>query len=244
MKIESELSLFYKILIYIEDKGKVHPSELNLFGSLRQTLGAIGRLEGLHYIERIKEADQDFFTLTQKGDYNLATVLSYLPQVDKPWDEKWRVVLFDVPESQRTVRQMFRLKLYNLGARMLQSSVWITPHATVIEQFRQVLVESDFSNLSVHFFEAAHVGVETIDIASLWKLEILAAHYKSLFTYFRQAYPSLSRHNQASFEAKCLIVLLALTAKHDPQLPSALMPKPWVGQEAQDWYRKLRSYCT
>lgn len=42
------------------------------------------------------------------------------------WDGKWRIVIFDIPENQRVVRNLFRRRLKNWGFRIWQQSVWIT----------------------------------------------------------------------------------------------------------------------
>lgn len=44
-----------------------------------------------------------------------------------PWDRKWRIVLYDIPESEREVRDAFRDHLTELGVRKLQHSAGIHP---------------------------------------------------------------------------------------------------------------------
>ncbi len=45
------------------------------------------------------------------------------------WDRKWRMVLFDVPEEHRSVRNIFKQKLDDLGFVQLQHSVYVHPYA-------------------------------------------------------------------------------------------------------------------
>lgn len=42
------------------------------------------------------------------------------------WDGKWRVVVFDIPEQRRIIRNLFRRNLKKWGFRPLQKSVWIS----------------------------------------------------------------------------------------------------------------------
>lgn len=62
--------------------------------------------------------------------------------VDKPkqWDKKWRVVIFDIPEPQKNMREIFRKHLKYLGFYPLQKSVWVHPYPCFdeIEFLRQV----------------------------------------------------------------------------------------------------------
>ncbi len=45
-----------------------------------------------------------------------------------PWDKKWRIVLYDIPEDERTTRNAFRDHLTQLGLRKLQHSAAIYPY--------------------------------------------------------------------------------------------------------------------
>ena len=44
------------------------------------------------------------------------------------WDKKWRIVLFDIPESQKRIRDSLRRKLKKLGFLEFQKSVFIYPY--------------------------------------------------------------------------------------------------------------------
>jgi phenylacetic acid degradation operon negative regulatory protein len=237
-----DLSLFHRILVFVEDKGRAHLSDIDSFGNRRQTLGALGRLEGLRYIEREKQYHDSTFALTEKGDSVLADILAHLSDESPDWDGRWRIILFDVPETQRTLRQMLRLKLLDWGARMLQSSVWISPYDTAMERFRHLVHEYKLTP-SVHFFTASHFGDNPIDVAALWNLPSLEQKYVSLFSSFESEYRKLEKTKNSSYIAKCLIVRLALTAKQDPRLPAHAMPPNWIGSKSSEWYKKLRVYC-
>lgn len=43
------------------------------------------------------------------------------------WDSIWRIVMFDIPETKKTNRDIFRTKLKSLGFTKLQKSTWISP---------------------------------------------------------------------------------------------------------------------
>lgn len=47
----------------------------------------------------------------------------------KKWDKKWRVIIFDIPQASRLIRDIFRRKLKEWGFYLLQQSVWITPYS-------------------------------------------------------------------------------------------------------------------
>jgi len=71
------------------------------------------------------------------------------------WDHKWRVVVFDIPESKRTARNALREKLINLGFYPWQKSVFVHPHNCLNEI--EFLVELFQIRPYVRFFEATEV---------------------------------------------------------------------------------------
>lgn len=90
------------------------------------------RLKNDGYIEEVEERGKIRYRATLKGK---AKILSYLRK-NRQWDGKWRIVVFDIPEIKKKMRDYFRLKLQEIGFRKLQESVWICPYniANVVEE--------------------------------------------------------------------------------------------------------------
>ncbi|MSR85709.1 CRISPR-associated endonuclease Cas2 [Candidatus Uhrbacteria bacterium] len=51
-------------------------------------------------------------------------------KIQKPrcWDQKWRLLIFDIPESRRVVRDKIRRLLQSFNFYRLQDSVWVYPY--------------------------------------------------------------------------------------------------------------------
>ena len=79
----------------------------------------------------IQFKNRDQFTLTDKGRgilLNFDIDAFELPEFDpKKWDGVWHVLVFDIPEMTRALRDVFRKKIQNLGFYTLQKSVYVTP---------------------------------------------------------------------------------------------------------------------
>jgi DNA-binding transcriptional regulator PaaX len=45
-----------------------------------------------------------------------------------PWDEKWRMVLFDISKDRESIRAAFRQSLQSMGFFQMQKSVYIHPY--------------------------------------------------------------------------------------------------------------------
>lgn len=99
------------------------------------------KLENEGRISRKKNSS--IFYLTKKGSKEafLANVKIQTSLYRKPkqWDGKWRMVIFDVPETRRNARDYLRDTLKGLGFHALQRSAWITPHP--IPDFIQDILE-------------------------------------------------------------------------------------------------------
>lgn len=48
-------------------------------------------------------------------------------QKSKKWDKKWRVMIFDIPEKKKRVRDSLTLLFRQAGIYRLQNSVWVHP---------------------------------------------------------------------------------------------------------------------
>jgi len=69
--------------------------------------------------------------LTNKGrDIAKILFLENYKQIKRPnkWDKKWRMVMFDIPENKRKLRNIIRFHLKKIGFMQIQGSVWIYPY--------------------------------------------------------------------------------------------------------------------
>lgn len=81
--------------------------------------------------------------LTQKGKRRLQSLelRDYQIPTPKRWDGKWRVLIFDIPERRKGVRDKVRQALVRVGFIRLQDSVWIFPYDC---EELMVLLKADF----------------------------------------------------------------------------------------------------
>jgi len=71
-----------------------------------------------------------FLRLTGKGEKELRKAEAQDYKVIKPtkWDGKWRVIIFDIKEERKNLRDKVRNTLMSIGFVCLQKSVWIYPY--------------------------------------------------------------------------------------------------------------------
>ena len=86
---------------------------------------------------------QNYVTIRESSDgtitvhitkHGLERALSYKIndmhlQAPEAWDGKWRVIIFDVPERYKRFRDLFRMRLKQLGLYGIQDSVFVSPYS-------------------------------------------------------------------------------------------------------------------
>jgi DNA-binding transcriptional regulator PaaX len=96
------------------------------------------RLEKLQLVQqKVRNPDERVYRLTEAG--RVWALGGRDPSLvwQRSWDGCWRMVLFDVPIGQDSMRNKLRARLRSRGFGYLQNSVWITPDPLTNE--RQIL---------------------------------------------------------------------------------------------------------
>ncbi len=94
---------------------------------LRRT---IARLRKQKLIKITEEDGEQVVELTKYGKRRILRYALDELSIEKPkiWDGKWRLVIYDVAERKRILRDIFRQALRSLGFYQLQESVWLFPY--------------------------------------------------------------------------------------------------------------------
>ena len=76
------------------------------------------KVENDHYM--MTKEGQNIWEKWQREDFKLKR--------PKKWDRKWRIIIFDIPERKKIIRNKVREILYQAGFERLQDSVWVYPY--------------------------------------------------------------------------------------------------------------------
>jgi DNA-binding transcriptional regulator PaaX len=120
------LSAFEKLGISIRDNNSV--------------TRARNRLLREGYLVKDKEG---FVSLSAKGEKKLEKYMfaNYDLKVSRIWDKKWRVIIFDISEDKKELRDKLRRSLVAIGFCKIQNSVWVFPYDC---EDLTVLLKADF----------------------------------------------------------------------------------------------------
>lgn len=109
----------------------------------RKTLFALlTRMEQDGLVQKSKLTDSTTLFITPKGVDALIHRYNHLGLTEAPWDRKWRIVIYDVPERDRYKREKIRLALGKFGFAMFQKSIYISPH-DIGNEVRAYLAQED-----------------------------------------------------------------------------------------------------
>lgn len=115
---------------------------------------AIKRLRQRRLIEQDdKNAEKIIIRLTQEGKIFLLAKKN-ASEID--WDGKWRIVIFDIPESKKLVRNVLRRKLKSWGFERWQKSVWASKK-NLTEPLRSLIKDLEIEDW-VLVIESGNVG--------------------------------------------------------------------------------------
>ena len=123
-----ELGLLY---LFNADKAGIESVLLGQRPYVRwQIMQVTKQLEKQKYVTVKGKGDTVTVTITKQGmrralTYQLGKMKLLTP---KKWDGKWRVIIFDIPESYHHTRDIFRMRIRQLGLYFLQESVFVSPY--------------------------------------------------------------------------------------------------------------------
>ena len=107
---------------------RIHPQKAE-----KSTVTAISRsLKGLRdtgLIEHSFSGQNEYARLTKDGKKKAHSLKldNDTTLVDPTWDNKWRIILLDLPETRKDEREALRYLLKKAGFVCLKNSVWVSP---------------------------------------------------------------------------------------------------------------------
>lgn len=118
---------------------------------------AVNRMKERGLVEFEKNAeDQILIKLTDMGK----DFLGDLSSSGDEWDGKWRIVIFDIPETKKAIRDLFRRRLKDWGFKAWQKSVWISSLAAT-QKLRQLITKLGIDDWVI-VIESSDPAIETL----------------------------------------------------------------------------------
>lgn len=171
----------------------------------------------------------------------------------RPWDGVWRVVVYSLPETKRDLREALRRRLSYLGFGALAPGTWVSPHDRQVEM--KGLLEDLHASHYVQYFEGHWLGPLSNKalVSRCWNLKKLNRQYAA---FLRKWVPELRKFGRRAASgnglprSECFVHRFWIIHEYsafpsrDPNLPAALLPKGWRGNEASQVFRDYRRRLT
>lgn len=162
------------------------------------------------------------------------------------WDQRWDIVLYTIPETDRARRDHLRSKLEWLGYGQFSPGCWLSPHRInhailpALDETREVTSDE------IEMFHATTLGLGRDEAIArrCWPLEALNADYEEFHNRRNAQLAALRKQNvsdQAAFiERVYLIAEYRRFPFRDPDLPTELLPRNWIGRSAHSTFLEVR----
>jgi CRISPR-associated endonuclease Cas2 len=233
-----KLSPLQEIFLLLEDEKQVPLFRLNRWG--RQAKGVLAKLKRYGWIERSNNDGEAYYKITEKGEREFDRILKPLKRTDK-WDNKWRLVIFNIPENKRKIRDQLRRNITKLGMGLLQNSVWISPN-DIKDEVEQIKKRLNLEN-QLRFFEVTrNSAIDKTIIEKAWNLPEIEDDYKQFNFNTVRLLKYISKEINPRYSIKKLIYLYALILNNDPIMPSEFRDREAIRKIAFENYQKLRKF--
>jgi phenylacetic acid degradation operon negative regulatory protein len=199
---------------------------------------AVARLRKEGWLEARREGRETSYSLTDASWRMLDEGRDRIfRRAEGPWDGQWRMVIYQVPETDRALREQLRRRLAWLGFGPLSPSVWVSPH----DRTRQVRDEfATREPVRLDIFRSRSEGAQADrDIAGrAWDLPALDRDYRDLLSRYE---PRLEVYRAGKLDDRAALaerMRLIYDYRHfpfrDPDLPPGLLPEGWSGRRAHE----------
>ncbi|WP_448641660.1 PaaX family transcriptional regulator C-terminal domain-containing protein [Geodermatophilus sp. URMC 63] len=155
-----------------------------------------------------------------------------------PWDGQWRMVVYSVPETDRTARERVRRGLARAGFGPLAPATWVSPHSSALDEVRAELAGERTSRLDLLTASVADPRLTDRELAArCWDLPRLAAGWTRVLERLRGAGTpdgpaALGLHLRLRAEIRAVLA-------GDPLLPAALQPPGWPARDVRDAWAEI-----
>jgi phenylacetic acid degradation operon negative regulatory protein len=221
-------------------------------GDLVGMLGAVGIEPATSRMTLSRLKQEGWFTTRRIGRETLYRLSDHLVEIldegrgrifesyQQDWDGWWTQLVFQLPESDRALREQLKKRLSWLGFGPLTPSTWLSPRR---QRAHALALRGEFPAIDIDVLDVRTDDAdEDRSLARrCWDLAALNADYRDFMSaHEKLAASAESLDGRAAFTAR---IELVSTYRHfpfrDPSLPVELRPPGWQGAAAHELFLSL-----
>jgi phenylacetic acid degradation operon negative regulatory protein len=223
---------------------------LGLFGPSAQAVrSTLSRMSRKGWLKSRRTGRHSFYSLTPQCIELLEEGAEriFQPRTD-PWDGRWHLLTYSIPESKRSLRRRLRKRLVWLGFGALHQGTWISPRdlRAEVEQIVAALNIRPY----VELFEGRHCGFASDEeiVARCWSLKELNDYYADFVTRYAplfEEHQARLKRGSSTQPQECFVQRFMLVHEFrsfpyvDPNLPLELLPADWLGDRAMQLFQQV-----
>lgn len=202
---------------------------------------AISRMVKQGWIQSEKQGNKSFYFLTPRGETRMEEAAQRIFKLmPHEWDQKWRILMYTIPEEKRQIRDELRKELLWSGFGSFSNSCWISPNN--LEREVELLIEKYDIESYVDFFVSDYKGPKENEdlVRKSWPINDIEAKYEEFISMYSKQFIIQQSTIQRGLmtNAECFVERTNLVHEYrkflfiDPGLPKELMPANWIGNHA------------
>ncbi|MDR7083890.1 phenylacetic acid degradation operon negative regulatory protein [Arthrobacter ginsengisoli] len=160
----------------------------------------------------------------------------------EPWPGRWTMVIYQVPETERSLREQLRKDLSWHGFGQLSTSTWVAAH-DLLDAAHRLAADYPSATIDVLWCGTGDADADRDLAARCWDLTELAADYERFIASYSPlndpAANAAKAGSQALSERIQLISDFRRFPFRDPFLPAELRPADWPGDAAFALFKEI-----
>ena len=163
---------------------------LEAFGHNEQAVrAAVSRMSKQGWIQSERRGNKSFYSLTEQGKARMEEASRRIYKEPTPkWDGKWWILLYNIPEEKRHLRDKLREELVWSGFGPLSNSCWITPNN--LQKEINLMIKKYQVEDYVTYFHASYEGMKDHQdlVKKCWDLNEINDQYAEFIEQYSQNY--------------------------------------------------------
>src|SRR3954468_2750939 len=215
---------------------------LKEFGHNEQSVRvSVSRMMKNGLLQSEKKGNKSYYSLTPRGVSRVDEAARRIYKLTShEWDKKWRVIMYNIPEEKRQIRDELRKELMWIGFGSLSNGCWISPNN--FKKEINLLISKYNIEEYVHLFLSEYVGPQSnlALVEKCWPLHEIEAKYEQFIDTYSKEFiirQSIIQSGRVT-DDECFVERANLVHEYrkflfvDPGLPKELLPERWNGDHA------------